>query len=299
MAANSQKNQEKVTGTPVRLGEPSVIVRNVTAVYKAKISAGEAAGKGSKVGRAVHSVFRIPYTQTVCAVDRVSFTARTGEAIGLLGANGAGKSTLLRMIAGVETPTSGSVAARSKPRLLGVNAALVSQLSGLKNVELGCLAMGMKPREVKEITPEVVELAGIGDAIHRPMETYSSGMAARLRFAISAASKPDILLIDEALGTGDAAFKTRSDQILTGIREGAGTIFVVSHAAKTIEEMCTRAIWIHRGRIIADGPAYETARQYRWWAHQIANGNQEQAAQRLTEIIADYRQGLGGLERRG
>lgn len=288
MADNKLQPTDKKTGKFVPLGEPAVIVQDVSVTYKAKASDGEAKKNASSFQHFAHKVFRRPYTRMVHAVDHVSFIAKTGEAVGFLGANGAGKSTLLRMIAGVETPTSGTILARSQPRLLGVNAALVPQLSGAKNIELGCLAMGMTPADAKEITPEVADLAGLGDAIYRPMDTYSSGMGARLRFAISAVSKPDILLIDEALGTGDAAFKTRSDQILTGIREGAGTIFLVSHAAKTIEEMCTRAIWLHEGRIISDGPAYETAQQYRWWAQQMATGKEESARRQLAGVIRKY-----------
>ena len=149
-----------------------------------------------------------------------------GSRIGILGRNGAGKSTLLRVMGGLETPTSGTVSARSNPVLLGVNAALIPDLSGERNVRLGCLAMGMSPQQVEAIIPEVIELAGIGKAIYRPMKTYSSGMSSRLRFAIAASANPDILLIDEALSTGDAAFKERSENKMTELRRAAGTVFI-------------------------------------------------------------------------
>lgn len=123
-----------------------------------------------------------------------------------------------------------------------------------------------------------VKLAGIGEAIHRPMRTYSSGMGARLRFSIAAAAQPSILLIDEALGTGDAAFADRSRRKIDELRAGAGTIFLVSHAAQTIEEMCTRAIWLHKGELVIDGDAAQVARAYRWWAHCVARDD-EAAAQ--------------------
>jgi teichoic acid transport system ATP-binding protein len=125
--------------------------------------------------------------------------------------------------------------------------------------------------------PAVIKLAGIGDAIDRPMATYSSGQGARLRFAIAAAANPDILLIDEALGTGDAAFAARSKRTIDELRGKAGTIFLVSHAAQTVERMCTRAIWLHDGELITDGPAVDVARAYRWWAHNVAQENQEAA----------------------
>ncbi|MCZ0858941.1 ABC transporter ATP-binding protein [Actinomyces israelii] len=214
---------------------------------------------------------------TVDALKGVSFVARAGQSIGILGRNGSGKSTLLRIIAGLETPRSGLVSARSNPVLLGVNAALVPDLSGERNVRLGCLAMGLSRAETEAVLPDIVELAGIGKSIYRPMKTYSSGMASRLRFAIAAASNPDILLIDEALSTGDAAFKERSENKMTQLRQNAGTVFIVNHAAQVIEEMCTRALWLMDGALIGDGPGPEIAHDYRWWSWNIAKNEPEKA----------------------
>ncbi|MFV0407354.1 MAG: ABC transporter ATP-binding protein, partial [Propioniciclava sp.] len=207
----------------------------------------------------------------------VSLIAERHEAVGLVGLNGSGKSTLLRVIAGLEAPQRGTVAARSNPILLGVSAALVGGLSGRENVRLGCLAMGMKPDQAAQALPDIMELSGIGSAINRPMNTYSSGMGARLRFAIAAAARPEILLIDEALSTGDAAFKERSQERMAELRAEAGCVFLVSHAAQTIEEMCTRAIWLHNGHVILNGPAPEVARTYRWYAWNIAKGESDKA----------------------
>ncbi|OAB86251.1 polysaccharide/polyol phosphate ABC transporter ATP-binding protein [Janibacter melonis] len=223
--------------------------------------------------------------QSVHALRDVSFVARRGEVIGIVGHNGSGKSSLLRIIAGLETPTSGTVLATSNPTFLGVNAALIPELTGAKNVRLGLLAMGLNPAEADAAVDDVIELAALGDAIQRPMKTYSSGMGARLRFAIAAAAQPDILLIDEALATGDAATKARSEERMRQIRDQAGTIFLVSHAAQTIEEMCTRAIWLHEGEIVADGPAEETARAYRWWAWCLAQGEEGKAAEHLRSVM--------------
>lgn len=223
----------------------------------------------------------------VRALAGVSLVARRGESVGIIGTNGSGKSTLLRMVAGLEVPTVGDVVARSTPVLLGVNAALVPQMSGEQNVRLGCLALGLTPDETDAALPGVIELAGIGKSIYLPMRSYSSGMGARLRFAIAAAARPDILLIDEALSTGDAAFKERSKDRMDQMLADAGTVFLVSHAAQTIEEMCTRAIWLHRGRLVLDGPAEETARRYRWWAWNVAKGEHEVARRLLDEALAD------------
>lgn len=282
-AARDAKGEKR--GIEVPLGGPSVVAHHLTKIYTSTVSGPEARNSASAWEVGANRLFRRPFKTKVRSVDDVSFVVRAGESVGLLGANGAGKSTLLRLLAGSEQPTSGSVLARSQPTLLGVNAALVPSLSGLRNVELGCLAIGLSPEETREVTPRIVDLAGIGNAIERPMDTYSSGMASRLRFAINVAAKPDILLIDEALGTGDAAFAQKSEEIVAEIRRDAGTIFLVSHAAQTIEEMCTRAIWMHRGRIVSDGPAYETARRYRLWAHRMANGEIEKADEMLAKEI--------------
>jgi teichoic acid transport system ATP-binding protein len=225
----------------------------------------------------------------VHALRGVSFVARAGDSVGLLGLNGSGKSTLLRLITGLEKPRSGEIHASSTPMLLGVNAALQPELSGAENVRLGCLAMGMTPDEAQAAYRGIVNLADIGSAIHLPMKTYSSGMAARLRFAIGVAARPEILLIDEALNTGDAAFKERSTERMREMLQAAGTVFLVSHAAQTIEEECTRAIWLHRGRVIIDGRAEDVARRYRWWAWNLAKGETETAARLLREA---YEKGL-------
>ena len=261
----------------------TVVAENVRVRYRAPstdVADFRAASLGQKVFlRATGQKPKV----TVDALKGVSFVARAGQSIGILGRNGSGKSTLLRVIAGLETPRSGLVSARSNPVLLGVNAALVPDLSGERNVRLGCLAMGLSRAETEAALPEVVELAGIGKSIYRPMKTYSSGMASRLRFAIAAASNPDILLIDEALSTGDAAFKERSENKMTQLRQNAGTVFIVNHAAQVIEEMCTRALWLMDGVLIGDGPGPEIAHDYRWWSWNIAKNEPEKAGKILAE----------------
>lgn len=226
---------------------------------------------------------------TVDALKGVSFATTSGESIGILGQNGSGKSTLLRLIAGGETPSSGSLLVRSQPVLLGITAALQPTLSGSRNVRLGCLAMGMTPDQVDAVYDDIVEMSGLdADAMARPMQTYSAGMGSRLRFAIATSIDPDILLIDEALSAGDASFASRAKRRMDGLLSKAHTIFLVSHAAQTIEEMCTRALWLHKGEIISDGPAEETARLYRLWAWREAKDEHEGAEKILEEVKAEY-----------
>ncbi|WP_246045961.1 ABC transporter ATP-binding protein [Rarobacter faecitabidus] len=221
------------------------------------------------------------------AVKGVSFTAYDGEVIGILGTNGSGKSTLLRAICGLQPVSQGRVYMKGKASLMGVGAALMKNLTGERNIMMGCLAMGMSPREVRAKFKEIVRFSEIGDAVYLPMSTYSHGMAARLRFAISTAMTPDVLVIDEALATGDAAFKQKSRRRIAEIQEAAGTIFVVSHSARTIQSMCTRAIWLDQGEIRMDGPADAVAKEYR--AHMTTiraerrRRRRERRARRLAE----------------
>lgn len=227
---------------------------------------------------------------TVEALKSVSFVTTSGEAVGILGQNGSGKSTLLRLIAGGETATSGSLLVRSQPVLLGISAALQPSLSGTRNVRLGCLAMGMTPDQVNDVYDDIVEMSGLdADAMARPMQTYSAGMGSRLRFAIATSIDPDILLIDEALSAGDASFASRAKRRMDALLGKAHTIFLVSHAAQTIEQMCTRALWLHKGEIIADGPAEETAKLYRLWAWREAKDEHDGAEKILREVRAEYK----------
>lgn len=224
---------------------------------------------------------------SVAALRGVSFTARSGEFIGIIGRNGSGKSTLLRVLAGLEPPSSGTVMTTASPMLLGVNAALIPDLTGAQNVRLGALAMGLTPQQADDVFDEVVELSALGDAIDLPMRTYSSGMASRLKFAISLAADPSILMIDEALATGDATFAERSKRAMDAMLEKAGTVFLVNHAAQTIENMCSRAIWMERGQVVLDGDAVEVARKYRWFAHNLAQGEDAKAAGLLRDAMKE------------
>lgn len=239
--------------------EPTVVVDNVHLVYQIK-GRHPRAGGSSVIKRLVTR--QSPGIRQVHAVRGVSFTARRGEAIGLIGPNGSGKSTLLRAIAGLMPPESGAIYTQGQPSLLGVAAALMADMTGERNVVLGCLAMGMTQNQVEQHYDAICEFAGIGEFISLPMSTYSSGMAARLRFAIAATKSHEVLLIDEALATGDAQFRRRSEQRIRELRQEAGTVFLVSHGLGVVRETCGRAIWLEKGRIVVDGDAEAVVAAY-------------------------------------
>lgn len=199
----------------------------------------------------------------VRAVQGVSFEVREGEAVGLIGPNGSGKSTLLRATAGLLRTTTGEIRVRSMPVLLGVGAALEAELSGRRNVLLGGTALGMSREEVAERFDDIVDFAGVREFIDLPLKAFSSGMAARLRFAIASALEPDVLMIDEALSVGDAEFRRKSRKRMEELIAGAGAIFLVSHSLGQVLEICDRAIWLDRGRIVQDGPAADVVAAYR------------------------------------
>ncbi|MDQ0957526.1 MULTISPECIES: ABC transporter ATP-binding protein [unclassified Streptomyces] len=243
---------------------PTVIADEVHIVYRVN---GAKSGKGSATAALSRIVKRGEErgVRKVHAVRGVSFVAHRGEAIGLIGSNGSGKSTLLRAIAGLLPPESGRVYTDGQPSLLGVNAAMMNDLTGERNVTLGGLAMGMSREEIRERYQGIVDFSGInekGDFISLPMRTYSSGMQARLRFSIAAAKDHDVLMIDEALATGDAKFRRRSEARVRELREQAGTVFLVSHSNQSIRDTCDRVLWLERGELRLDGPTEEVLREY-------------------------------------
>ncbi|RUP84941.1 ABC transporter ATP-binding protein [Kocuria sp. HSID17582] len=218
------------------------------------------------------------------AVNDLTLAMHQGEFVGFIGRNGSGKSTLMNIVAGQMNPTSGRVYAVDTPVKLGVNVSLVPALSGEKNIRLGCLAQGMDPRHVQEILPELVEIAALGNAIHWPMKAYSSGMAARLRFAVATATDPHILILDEALSTGDAQFRERGQARMAQIREQAGCVLFVSHTMTEVREMCSRVVWLDQGDLLMDGDPDDVTREYEAFMKQLAAGN-NLAAEREKERL--------------
>jgi len=252
-----------------------VVMQNATKTYavkdaKPKDSAAKPKGRTT---RYVHSL------------KSTNFISVRGESIGVIGKNGSGKSTFLKLVAGAEAPSKGRVLVQSQPMLLGVSPALQPFLTGRQNVILGCLALGMTREEAEDLEPGISEWADIGDAIDRPLNTYSAGQGARLGFAISTAVKPEILLVDEALSTGDATFAERARKRMASLLEEAGNLFLVSHSVEQVLDNCTRAIWIHRGEIISDGPSERVANEYKKWTNLVKRGEE---AGFIEEIRAAY-----------
>lgn len=238
--------------------KPAVIVDDVHVEYRVL-----ATGKRAKeVDSARKLMQRGRKTRSVHALKGVTFTAYEGESIGVIGTNGSGKSTLMRSIVGLTPTSKGAIYASSRPSMLGVGAALLRDLSGERNVILGGLAIGMTLAEIEAQYDEIVDFAGIRDFIELPMRTYSSGMTARLKFAIATARSHEILIVDEALAVGDRDFRARSEDRIREIRDDAGTVFLVSHSMKSIRETCSRVIWLNKGVLMMDGEPDEVITAY-------------------------------------
>lgn len=199
----------------------------------------------------------------VKALRDVSFEVPTGTAMGIIGANGAGKSTLMRAMAGILPPSSGTIEVWGRAStLLALGVGFNKDLTGRENIILGGLAAGLSRKEVEEQADDVAEWTELGDFIDMPMRTYSSGMSARLGFSVAVHMKPDILMIDEALSTGDAHFREKANAKMAELRESARAMFLVSHGLGSIKEMCTEAIWLDKGKLMMRGEPGEVVDAY-------------------------------------
>lgn len=197
------------------------------------------------------------------ALDDVSFCVGPGESVALLGRNGAGKSTTLSLVAGVLQPSSGTVTVRGRvASLLELGAGFHPELTGRENIRLNAVLLGMSLASIREAMPRIIEFAGLGDFIDEPVRIYSSGMQARLGFAVITEVSPDILLIDEVLAVGDIAFRQRCLDALNAFRRRGVTLLFVSHNSADIYQFCNRVLWFENCRLVADGSPSELLPHY-------------------------------------
>lgn len=205
---------------------------------------------------------RLKYGKDFWALRDINLEVERGSIIGLLGRNGAGKSTLLRIISGGIQPTTGSVGADGQIAALQMGAGFNPEFSGRENAFLNGLILGIDRKKLKDRFGEIEELASLGEFMDQPVKTYSSGMRARLGFAVAATVEPEILLVDEALAVGDAAFRHLGLQKMRELRDSGATIVFVSHSTGMIKNFCTEAVLMHHGEILSHGETSETIDQY-------------------------------------
>lgn len=206
---------------------------------------------------------RIPYKE-IYANNDLNFTIRKGESVAIMGKNGAGKSTMLKMITGVVFPTTGAITVNGRvSALLELTAGFDLEFSGRENIHLRGQIWGLDKREIAELEERAIEFADIGDYIDQPMRTYSSGMKARVGFAISANINPEILVVDEALSVGDKAFREKCDRKIRDIMEKEHvTVILVTHSSGAAAAVCNRGIVMKQGRIVYDGDISDAIEHY-------------------------------------
>lgn len=199
------------------------------------------------------------------ALSDVSLSIQQGEVVGLIGHNGSGKSTLLKVICGIYKPTRGKAvtAGRIAP-MLELGSGFDQELSGRENIFLNGAIMGFSEKYLRDKYDEIVDFSELGDFINMPIKTYSSGMMMRLAFSVATIIEPEILIVDEILSVGDAAFKKKSYERMMKMMEGGTTVLFVSHDLDKVRELCTRIIWLDHGKIRAEGETQALCDEYEY-----------------------------------
>lgn len=198
------------------------------------------------------------------ALKNINMQITPGESVGIIGDNGAGKSTLLKMITGVTFPTEGEVTVKGKvAALLELTVGFALEMTGRENIYLKGYILGLKDKYIASIEEDIIAFAELGDYIDQPVRTYSSGMKMRLGFAINVNIEPDILVIDEALSVGDATFQIKCKSKIGEIIKRGTTVLFVSHSIASVKELCPRAIYIKKGKVVFDGDVLEAADIYK------------------------------------
>ena len=254
-------NLPSVSNTPLITNEVAVSVRNLGLTYTTAIDRRPTlkARLKSLGGK---------QTRTIRALDDVNLDIEYGQVLGVIGTNGAGKSSLMRVIAGILPPSQGRVEVYgSVSTLLALGVGFNPAMSGRDNVLLGGLAAGMSRDEIEQHFDEIADFSELGEAIDSPMRSYSSGMYARLAFSVAATVRSDILIVDEALSTGDAKFKEKSLNRIKELRSEDRALILVSHAMRTLRETCNDIAWLHKGKLIQRGEPNTVIDAYQEFLH--------------------------------
>ena len=231
------------------MGDFAIESKNLTKIYYLYNDPKDRILETLKIGKRV-------YHQEFVALNKVSFNVEKGEVVGIIGTNGAGKSTLLKIITGVLAPTDGQIKINGKvSALLELGAGFNQECSGLENIYLNGRMMGYSRKEMDARCQQIIDFADIGEFINQPVKMYSSGMFARLAFAVAINVEPDILIVDEALSVGDIFFQNKCFKKFDELKRKGVTILFVSHDIGSVRQMCSRAIWLEKGQVKAIGEA--------------------------------------------
>ncbi len=213
--------------------------------------------------RHIERRLRKPKKEIFYALKDVSFRLAQGESLAVVGRNGAGKSTLLSVVAGLALPNEGAVTVNGRvAALLELGSGFHPDLTGAENIRLNASLLGLGRRASVEAFDQVVEFSGLADFIDQPLRTYSTGMAMRLAFSVAVMVEPDVLIIDEVLTVGDAAFQAKCLDKIMDFRAAGKTILCVSHSAGMVQQLCSRALWLDHGEVMMDGAVQDVVEAY-------------------------------------
>ena len=251
------------------MSESIIQVNNLSKMYKLYEK------KSDRVLEAI-DIRKKSYHKPFYALSNISFDVKKGETVGIIGTNGSGKSTLLKILTGVATQTSGSFEVKGKvSALLELGAGFNPEYTGLENIDLHGMMMGYTKEEMLERREGIIRFADIGDYIKQPVKNYSSGMFARLAFSVAISIEPEILIVDEALSVGDVFFQSKCFKKFEELREKGTSILFVSHDTATVRKMCSRVLWIEKGKQMMYGESDEVCKAY--FKEEITRRNKEMA----------------------
>lgn len=228
--------------------------------------------------------FHKEYSTEKCVLNHIDIKVQKGEVVGIIGTNGAGKSTLLKIITGVLTPSSGTVKIKGKvSALLELGTGFNPEFTGIKNIYLSGTMMGFSHSEMTQRIQSIIDFADIGDFINQPVKVYSSGMFARLAFAVAINVEPDVLIVDEALSVGDIRFQMKCMEKMKSMMDGGVTVLFVSHDINAIRRLCTKGLWLKEGCVQAYGDTSRVCDQYMDYLKLENMGNDERDSARIGE----------------
>ncbi len=208
------------------------------------------------------------------ALKNLNLSIKDGERVGLIGLNGAGKTTLLKTISGIYKPRSGVLNINGRvSSILDFATGFEGEMTGVENIYIRGLLLGMDPETIKRKTEDIIKFSELGDHIYQPVRTYSAGMFIRLAFATTTSIDPDILVMDEVVGAGDASFQDKAEKRLRNLIERGNVVVMSSHSMDMIKEFCNRVIWLEKGVVMNDGPTNEVIDHYIQSVHKAAHAN--------------------------
>ena len=228
-------------------------------------SAGSRSLKKSLLSVGVGGILKFDTSNVVNiqALDTINLTLEKGDKLGLVGHNGAGKSSLLKLIAGIYTPTNGVSTVQGRvSSLLNIGLGMDDYATGYENIYLSGMFLGLSRKQITDLLPDIVEFCELGDYLAMPIRTYSAGMRVRLAFAISTSIEPEILLMDEVMGVGDAHFIDKATQRLNNVVNKASILILASHSNDLIREMCNKAAWLEHGKVLLTGSVDDVLAAY-------------------------------------